>query len=73
MASSTSREQSTESSVAQFATTANQQLKAAGVDTEVMVNRAGELQQMLKDEISARPFQAIAIAAFVGFVWGLRR
>ena len=56
-----------------FASAANQQLKAAGVDTSVMANRAGELQQMIKDEIAARPFQAIGVAAFLGFLCGLRR
>lgn len=63
----------TESTVAQLASTANRQLKAAGVDTEVMASRAGELQQMIKDEIAARPFQALGIAAFVGFLFGLTR
>lgn len=59
--------------VADFASTAQTQLKAAGVDTEVMANRAGELQRMLRDEITSRPFQALAVAAFVGFLYGLRR
>jgi ElaB/YqjD/DUF883 family membrane-anchored ribosome-binding protein len=62
-----------ESTVAQFATTANRQLKAAGVDTEVMANRAGDLQKMITDEIAARPFQALAAAALVGFFLGIRR
>ena len=62
-----------EGTVANLATAANQQLKAAGVDTDVMASRAGELQQMVKDEIAARPFQAIGIAAFLGFLCGIRR
>jgi ElaB/YqjD/DUF883 family membrane-anchored ribosome-binding protein len=62
-----------EGSVANLASAANQQLKAAGVDTEVMATRAGELQQMVKDEIAARPLQAVGIAAFLGFLCGMRR
>jgi ElaB/YqjD/DUF883 family membrane-anchored ribosome-binding protein len=73
MAVNRTREDEVESTVAHFATTANQQLKAAGVDTQVMANRAGDLQKMLTDEIAARPFQALALAALVGFIFGLRR
>ncbi len=60
-------------SVTDFASAAQTQLKAAGVDTEVMANRAGELQRMLRDEIASRPFQALAVAAVIGFLYGLRR
>ena len=60
-------------SVTDFASAAQTQLKAAGVDTEVMANRAGDLQRMLRDEITSRHFQALAIAAFVGFLYGMRR
>lgn len=49
------------------------QLKAAGIDTERMASRAGELTQMIKDEIATRPFQAVMAAAFVGFLYGSRR
>ena len=38
-----------------------------------MANRAGELQRMLRDEIASRPFQALAVAAAIGFLYGLRR
>ncbi|WP_296575383.1 hypothetical protein [Phreatobacter sp.] len=60
-------------SVADFASAAQTQLKAAGVDTDVMASRAGDLQKMLRDEITSRPFQALAVAAFVGFLYGMRR
>lgn len=59
--------------IADLAGAANQQLKAAGVDTDVMAGRAGELRQMVRDEIAARPFQALGLAAFLGFLCGLRR
>ncbi|CEJ14488.1 AI-2 transport protein TqsA [bacterium YEK0313] len=59
--------------IADLAGAANQQLKAAGVDTDVMASRAGELQKMVRDEIAARPFQALGVAAFLGFLCGLRR
>lgn len=73
MATNRMQDDTTEGAVAQFATTANRQLKAAGVDTGIMASRAGELQKMLTDEIAARPFQALAAAALVGFICGLRR
>jgi ElaB/YqjD/DUF883 family membrane-anchored ribosome-binding protein len=56
-----------------LASAAQSQLKAVGVDTDVMASRAGELQRMLKDEITSRPFQSLAIAAFLGFLYGMRR
>jgi ElaB/YqjD/DUF883 family membrane-anchored ribosome-binding protein len=59
--------------VTDFANAANQQLKAAGVDTQVMASRAGDLGKMIKDEIAARPWQAVGIAAAVGFIYGLTR
>ena len=65
--------ESAESTVAQFATTANRQLKAAGVDIELRASRAGELQKIITDEIAARSFQALAAAALVGFILGMRR
>lgn len=49
------------------------QLKAAGIDTDKMASRAGDFAQMVRDEVAARPFQAVMAAAFVGFVWALRR
>jgi ElaB/YqjD/DUF883 family membrane-anchored ribosome-binding protein len=60
-------------SVSDFASAAQTQLKAAGVDTGMMATRAGELQRMLRDEIASRPFQALAVAAAIGFLYGLRR
>ncbi|MBX9992302.1 hypothetical protein [Phreatobacter oligotrophus] len=59
--------------VSDLASAASSQLKAVGVDTDVMANRAGDLQRMLRDEITSRPFQSIALAAFVGFLYGMRR
>ena len=64
---------STTESIAEFATGANKQLKAAGVDTDKMANRAGDLSELIKNEIIARPFQAVGLAAFIGFVWGVTR
>lgn len=52
---------------------ATAQLKAAGIDTDRLASRAGELTQMLKDEVAARPFQAMMVAAFLGYVYGSRR
>ncbi|MGQ3354022.1 MAG: hypothetical protein ACT6XY_07015 [Phreatobacter sp.] len=49
------------------------QLKAAGIDTERMASRAGEITQLIRDEVAARPFQAVMAAAFVGFLYALRR
>lgn len=54
-------------------TSATSQLKAAGIDTDRMASRAGELTQILKDEVSARPLQAMMVAAFVGYICGSRR
>lgn len=59
--------------IADLASTTSQHLKAVGVDTDVMASRAGELQRMVRDEIAARPFQALGLAAFLGFLCGLRR
>jgi len=52
---------------------ATAQLKAAGIDTERMSSRAGEVTQLIRDEVAARPFQAVMAAAFVGFLYGMRR
>lgn len=62
-----------QSGVSDLASAASSQLKAVGVDTDMMASRAGELQRMLKDEITSRPFQSLAIAAFLGFLYGMRR
>jgi ElaB/YqjD/DUF883 family membrane-anchored ribosome-binding protein len=51
-------------------------LKTVGVDTEVMAGaakkQATELQRLLVEEVANRPFQALALAAAVGFFYGLR-
>lgn len=65
--------QTSDTTVGDLAGAAQNQLKAVGVDTEVMASRAGDLQKMLRDEIAARPFQALALAAFAGFLCGIRR
>ncbi|QCI67772.1 hypothetical protein [Phreatobacter stygius] len=58
-----------------FASSASKTLKHVGVDTDVMVDaakgQATELQKLLIDEIAARPFRALGIAAAVGFVVGV--
>lgn len=55
----------------------NRNLKAAGVDTDAMMeaakDKAGELQEMIAAEIRRRPFHAVALAAFAGFWFALRR
>ncbi|QCK87559.1 hypothetical protein E8L99_18235 [Phreatobacter aquaticus] len=58
---------------ADTAKAARAQLKNAGIDTDVMASRAGELGTMLKAEIAAKPFQAVGIALVVGFIYGLTR
>ncbi|MGX1787020.1 hypothetical protein ACWIGM_09800 [Bosea sp. NPDC055332] len=49
-------------------------LKAYGVDTDVMAEaateRASELQQMIMDEVRARPLRALGWAAAAGVVFG---
>ncbi len=58
----------------EFAASANKTLKSVGVDTDVMARaaqgQATQLQKLIIDEISARPFRALGIAAAVGFVLG---
>jgi ElaB/YqjD/DUF883 family membrane-anchored ribosome-binding protein len=53
----------------------NDRLKSVGVDTEVMVDaakgKAGELQDMLAEELRRHPLRSIGIAAAVGVVVGL--
>jgi len=50
-------------------------LKAAGVDTDVMVEaakgQAGALQRFLADEVKSRPVRALGVAAALGLVVGL--
>jgi hypothetical protein len=50
-------------------------LKAVGIDTERMAGAAEErvtaLQQMLMDEVRARPMRALAWAAGAGLVLGI--
>lgn len=50
------------------------QLKTYGVDThqmtEAATERAGELQELIIDEIRARPMRAIAWAAAAGVIFG---
>jgi hypothetical protein len=49
-------------------------LKAYGVDTDVMTEaateRVGELQQMIMDEVRARPLRALGWAMAAGVVFG---
>lgn len=49
-------------------------LKAYGVDTDVMAEaateRVSELQQMIMDEVRARPLRALGWAAAAGVVFG---
>jgi ElaB/YqjD/DUF883 family membrane-anchored ribosome-binding protein len=51
--------------------------KSAGIDTEVMADtakeKAGELQELVAAEIRRKPYHALAIAATVGFIFGLTR
>lgn len=58
-----------------LASSASKTLKTVGVDTDVMVGaakgQATELQKLLIDEIAARPFRALGIAAAIGFVVGV--
>jgi len=52
-----------------------QRLKNYGVDTEVMAEaateRVSELQQMIMDEVRARPLRALGWAAAAGVVFGV--
>ncbi|QCI67785.1 hypothetical protein [Phreatobacter stygius] len=58
----------------ELAANVNQKLKAAGVDTDVMVKaakgQASELQRLVADELKARPLRALGIAAAIGLVVG---
>ncbi|MDP3545461.1 MAG: hypothetical protein Q8S29_04710 [Phreatobacter sp.] len=51
--------------------------KSAGIDTEVMADtakeKASELQELVAAEIRRKPYHALAIAATVGFIFGLTR
>lgn len=62
----TSRQSSTDST--------SDRLKEYGVDTDVMVDaatqRVSELQQMIMDEVRARPLRALGWAAAAGVVFG---
>jgi ElaB/YqjD/DUF883 family membrane-anchored ribosome-binding protein len=53
---------------------ASDRLKAYGVDTDVMAEaateRVSELQQMIMDEVRARPLRALGWAAAAGVVFG---
>ena len=50
-------------------------MKSVGIDAEVMADaakeKASELQEMIAAEVRRKPYQALAIAAVVGFVFGL--
>lgn len=52
-------------------------MKSVGIDTEVMADaakeKASELQQMIAAEVRRHPYRALAIAAAVGFVFGVTR
>lgn len=52
-------------------------MKSVGIDTEVMADtakeKAGELQELVAAEIRRKPYHALAIAATVGFIFGLTR
>jgi ElaB/YqjD/DUF883 family membrane-anchored ribosome-binding protein len=52
-------------------------MKSVGIDTEVMAGsakeKAGELQELVAAEIRRKPYHALAIAATVGFIFGLTR
>jgi ElaB/YqjD/DUF883 family membrane-anchored ribosome-binding protein len=52
-------------------------MKSVGIDTEVMADaakeKASELQEMIAAEVRRYPYRAVAIAAAVGFVFGLTR
>ncbi|WP_204305894.1 hypothetical protein, partial [Stenotrophomonas maltophilia] len=58
----------------EIASNVNQKLKAAGVDTDVMVKaakgQASELQRLVSEELQARPLRALGIAAAIGLVVG---
>ena len=60
---------------AKVADTVSSKLKAAGVDTDVMVGaakeQATELQRLIAEELKARPFRALGVAAAFGLVVGL--
>jgi len=60
---------------AQAASTFAAKLKAAGVDTDVMVeaakDQAGALQRYLASEVKNRPVRALGVAAALGLVVGL--
>jgi len=53
---------------------ATQHLKEYGVDTDVMTERATErvteLQQLIMDEVRARPLRALGWAAAAGVIFG---
>jgi ElaB/YqjD/DUF883 family membrane-anchored ribosome-binding protein len=63
--------------VSEAAESMNDRLKTVGVDTTVMAEaareQAGQLQEMIAAEIKSRPFQALGLAALVGFWFGVRR
>ncbi len=52
-------------------------MKSVGIDTEVMADaakeKASELQEMIATEVRRHPYRAVAIAAAVGFVFGVTR
>jgi ElaB/YqjD/DUF883 family membrane-anchored ribosome-binding protein len=57
------------------AATVSRKLKSVGVDTNVMADaakdQASQLQQLIVDELKARPARALVAAAAVGLVVGL--
>jgi ElaB/YqjD/DUF883 family membrane-anchored ribosome-binding protein len=60
---------------AKVADTVSTKLKAAGVDTDVMVSaakeQATELQRLIAEELKSRPFRALGVAAAFGLIVGL--
>lgn len=62
-------------SASDMAENVSAKLKNVGVDTDVMAQAAHdqmtELQRLLADELRARPFRALGVAAAVGFVFAL--
>ncbi|MBN9062002.1 MAG: hypothetical protein BGP06_14465 [Rhizobiales bacterium 65-9] len=62
---------------AQLGRAVSNKLKDVGVDTEVLKKaanaQAATLQDMVAEEIVRRPWQALGLAALVGFWMGARR
>lgn len=67
-------EESLTRSAEDIAATVTQRLRAVGVDTDKMADvareQAGDLQQLIEDEIRERPLRALGLAAAVGLFIG---